>query len=93
MAALQKILHTADIHLDSPLRSLALRDETLRDKVQAATRTAFAQLVDTALSEQVLGVLIAGDLFDGRARSARTAAFLTAQLDRLRRADIRVFLH
>ena len=91
MAALQKILHTADIHLDSPLRSLALRDETLRDKVQAATRTAFAQLVDTALSEQVLAVLIAGDLFDGRARSARTAAFLTAQLDRLRRADIRVF--
>jgi len=91
VAALQKILHTADIHLDSPLRSLALRDETLRDKVQAATRTAFAQLVDTALSEQVLGVLIAGDLFDGRARSARTAAFLTAQLDRLRRADIRVF--
>lgn len=91
MAALQKILHTADIHLDSPLRSLALRDETLRDKVQAATRTAFAQLVDTALSEHVLAVLIVGDLFDGRARSARTAAFLSAQLDRLRRADIRVF--
>lgn len=88
---LRKLLHTADIHLDSPLRSLALRDDSLREQVQAATRTAFARLVDTALSEGVLALLIAGDLFDGRARSARTAAFLTAQLDRLRDAGIRVF--
>lgn len=36
-------------------------------------------------------LLIAGDLFDGRARSARTAAFLAAQLDRLRAAGIPVF--
>lgn len=86
-----KILHTADIHLDAPLRSLALRDESLRDAVQAATRAAFARIVDVALSERVAALLIAGDLFDGRARSARTAAFLTAQLDRLRAAEIAVF--
>ena len=86
-----KILHTADIHLDAPLRSLALRDESLREAVQAATRAAFARIIDVALSERVAALLIAGDLFDGRARSARTAAFLTAQLDRLRAAGIPVF--
>lgn len=86
-----KILHTADIHLDAPLRSLALRDETLRDAVRAATRAALTRIVDVALLERVTALLIAGDLFDGRARSARTAAFLTAQLDRLRDADIPVF--
>lgn len=86
-----KILHTADVHLDSPLKSLALRDESLRDTVLAATRTAFAHIVETALSEQVSAVLISGDLFDGKERSARTAAFLTAQMERLRTADIRVF--
>lgn len=86
-----KILHTADIHLDSPLKSLALRDETLRDTVITATRTAFERIVETAISEQVSAVLISGDLFDGKERSARTAAFLTAQMDRLRSADIRVF--
>jgi len=91
VVSVPKILHTADIHLDSPLRSLALRDEALHDRVQAATRMAFTRLVDTALAEQVLALLIAGDLFDGRARSARTAAFLTAQLERLRGAGIRVF--
>ena len=87
-----KLLHTADIHLDSPLKSLALRDPDLRDRVQAATRGAFTRIVDTALDEEVSGLLIAGDLYDGAARSARTAAFLTAQFDRLREAGIPVFL-
>ncbi len=86
-----KILHTADIHLDSPLRSLALRDAELRETVMAASRKAFSRLVDVALSEQVSAVLIAGDLFDGRERSARTGAYLTGELDRLRAAGIKVF--
>lgn len=86
-----RILHTADIHLDSPLRSLALRDETLRETVEAATRAAFVRIIDIALSERVAALLISGDLFDGKERSATTAAFLTGQLDRLRVADISVF--
>lgn len=86
-----KILHTADIHLDSPLRSLALRDEAIHNRVQTATRTAFTRIVDTALNEGVAALLIAGDLFDGAERSARTAAFLSGQFDRLRAGGIRIF--
>lgn len=86
-----KILHTADVHLDSPLRSLALRDSELRDRVRTASRVAFTRIIDTALAEDVAAVLIAGDLFDGAERSARTAAFLMVQLDRLRESGIRVF--
>ncbi|MBP1849655.1 metallophosphoesterase family protein [Rhizobium halophytocola] len=86
-----KLLHTADIHLDSPLRSLALRNAALRDTVQAASRIALTRIVDAALSENVAAVLIAGDLFDGQERSAKTAAFLIGQLERLRPAGIQVF--
>ncbi|WP_372802964.1 metallophosphoesterase family protein [Paracoccus seriniphilus] len=86
-----KILHTADIHLDSPLRSLAMRDEGLREVVRTATRTAFTRIVDAALSHEVAALLISGDLFDGAERSAKTGAFLTGQLDRLREAGIAVF--
>ena len=86
-----KILHTADIHLDSPLRSLALREPGLRDRIQTASRTALTRIVDVALAEDVAALLIAGDLFDGAERSARTAAFLALQLDRLRERGIRVF--
>ena len=86
-----RLLHTADIHLDSPLRSLALKDEDLARRVRAASRTAFTRIVDTALAEEVAALLIAGDLFDRAERSARTAAYLTAQLDRLRAGGIPVF--
>jgi len=86
-----RILHTADLHLDSPLRSLALRDADLRATVETATRAAFIRIVDTALAERVAALLIAGDLFDGAERSARTAAFLLGQLDRLRAGGVRVF--
>lgn len=86
------LLHTADIHLDSPLKSLALRSEGLRAQVRSATRTALVRMVDHALAEAVDGLLIAGDLYDGTARSAKTAAFLTAQLDRLDAAGIPVFM-
>ena len=86
-----KILHTADIHLDSPLRSLAMRDEALREKVQTATRTAFSRIVDAAIEEGAAALLISGDLFDGAVSSARTGAFLLNQIDRLRKAEIGVF--
>lgn len=86
-----RILHTADVHLDSPLRSLALRDPELRDRVRTSSRTALTRIVDTALAEEVAALLIAGDLFDGAERSARTAAFLTLQLERLRERGIRAF--
>ncbi|MCI5040397.1 MAG: metallophosphoesterase, partial [Donghicola eburneus] len=71
-----KILHTADIHLDSPLKSLALRDESLQARVQAATRMALTRIVDAALEHKVSALLISGDLYDGAERSAKTAAFL-----------------
>ena len=86
-----KILHTADVHLDSPLKSLALKDEDLQSTVKTATRGAFIKIVNTALIEEVSALLISGDLFDGAERSAKTAAFLTTQLDRLKAAGIPVF--
>jgi exonuclease SbcD len=88
---LTKILHTADVHLDSPLRSLALRNEALRDNIKSATRSAFIRIIDTALTEDVAALLIAGDLYDGAQRSAKTAAFLVGQFERLRAAGIQVF--
>jgi len=86
-----KILHTADLHLDSPLKSLALKDERLSEQVQTATRTALRRLVQFGIDEGISALLIAGDLFDGKERSAKTAAFLVSEMDRLREAGIRVF--
>jgi exonuclease SbcD len=58
-----RFVHSADIHLDSPLRTLALKNPLLRDLIANATRAAFEGLVTLAIDESVDAVLLAGDLY------------------------------
>lgn len=87
-----RFVHTADIHLDSPLRSLALRDPEIAELIGDATRAAFVNVVDLCLEEGVDALLIAGDLYDGDQTSMKTARFLAAQLRRLDAAGIATFV-
>ncbi|WLS08924.1 DNA repair exonuclease [Shinella sumterensis] len=87
-----RFIHTADLHLDSPLTSLALRNAELGDLVRGATRKALERIVDLALGEAVDAVVIAGDLYDGSQTSMATALFLMEQMRRLDLAGIRVFV-
>ena len=87
-----RFIHTADLHLDSPLTSLALRNAELGDLVRGATRKALERIVDLALTEAVDALIIAGDLYDGSQTSMATALFLMGQMRRLEAAGIRVFL-
>lgn len=87
-----RFVHAADIHLDSPLRSLALRDPSLADLIGNATRRAFVRIVDLCLDEQVDALLLAGDLYDGDQTSMKTARFLAEQIRKLHEAGIRVFV-
>jgi DNA repair protein SbcD/Mre11 len=87
-----RFVHTADVHLDSPLRTLALRDAGLAELIGGATRKAFVAIIDLALSEQVDALLIAGDLYDGEQTSMKTARFLADQLRRLDQAGIATFI-
>lgn len=87
-----RFIHTADLHLDSPLASLALRNADLGERVRSATRMALERIVDLAIAETVDAVLIAGDLYDGSQTSMATALFLMEQMRRLDQAGIRVYL-
>ncbi len=87
-----RFVHAADIHLDSPLRSLALRDPGLADVIGNATRRAFIRIIDLCLDEQVDALLLVGDLYDGNQTSMKTARFLAEQIRRLHEASIRAFI-
>lgn len=87
-----RFLHTADLHLDSPLVALALRDPALAESVGIATRTALTRIVDLCLAEKVDALLIAGDLWDGSQTSAKTPGFLKQELARLGEAGVRSFV-
>ena len=51
-------------HLDSPLRSQALRDPDRARRLHGASRLALTRLVNAAIDEDVAALLLAGDIFD-----------------------------
>lgn len=87
-----RFIHTADLHLDSPLKSLALRNEALSEVVSNATRQVLVRIVNLCIEEKVNALLIAGDLYDGNQTSMKTARFLAAQLRRLSDANVSVYI-
>lgn len=87
-----KFIHTADIHLDSPLLGLSAYQDAPTHLLRTATRDAFTRLVDEALSEEVDFLLIAGDLYDGNWKDFNTGLFFAREMGRLNRAGIVVYL-
>ena len=87
-----RFIHTADIHLDSPLIGLAGQEGSAADRIRTATREAFENLVGLALYEEVAFVIIAGDLYDGDWRDYQTGLFFVRQMGRLAAAGVPVFL-
>lgn len=86
-----KFIHSADIHLDSPLQGLERYEGAPADQIRGASRRALEKLVDLALSEKVDFILIAGDLYDGDWRDYGTGLFFSSQMSRLSRENIKVF--
>lgn len=85
-----KIIHAADLHLDSPLHGLERYEGAPLDALRSATRRALENLVALAIREQVALILIAGDLFDGDLRDYNAGLFFHRQLSKLREAGIKV---
>ncbi|MBQ9148083.1 MAG: metallophosphoesterase [Oscillospiraceae bacterium] len=83
-----RMIHCSDLHLDSAMETnLSARQARERNDEICAT---FSKLVTWAVEHQVEAVLIAGDLFDSRRVSVRTADFV---LDRISRAPEVDFLY
>lgn len=87
-----KLVHAADIHLDSPLRGLTRYAGAPVESVRGATRAALRNLVDLCLAEGVDLLVIAGDLYDGDWRDYNTGLCFTAQMARLTREGVRVVI-
>lgn len=71
-----KIIHTADIHLDSPFRMEDLQKAQAR-KIEL--RAAFSSLMFWAKTEQANIMLIAGDLFDSPHPTPDAVEFVVSQ--------------
>lgn len=87
-----RFIHAADIHLDSPLQGLAGVGGSAAERIRAAPREAFEQLIERAIEEQVAFLVIAGDLYDGPWKDVNTGLFFAGQMGRLNQARIPAFV-
>jgi DNA repair exonuclease SbcCD nuclease subunit len=87
-----RFVHSADLHLDSPLLGLEAFDDAPIVTIREATREALKRLVDLCIDQDVQFLLIAGDIYDGDWKSLATGRFFADQMARLDKAKIPVFL-
>ena len=87
-----KFIHAADLHLDSPLRGLALYDSAPVEEIRAASRRALKKLVQLSIDERVRFVIFSGDVFDGDWKDYNTGLFFASQMSRLKQEGVRVFI-
>jgi DNA repair protein SbcD/Mre11 len=85
-----KLVHAADLHLDSALHGLARYESAPAEEIRGATRRAFTNLVTLCLEERATLLVISGDLFDGDWRDISTGLFFSAQLSKLCEAGVEV---
>ena len=83
-----RILHTSDIHLDSPLTS-RLPADRVRER-RRELLSGFGRMVDEAKAMGALAVIIAGDLFDSEKVSRRA---MDTALDIIESAPDMVFFY
>lgn len=69
-----KLIHCADLHLDSPMES-NLSPERAKERKNEILST-FARLVKLADESQVAAILISGDLFDSRHITKKTERYV-----------------
>jgi DNA repair exonuclease SbcCD nuclease subunit len=87
-----KIIHTGDLHIDSPLHGLEHYEGAPVAEMVGATRAAFVNLVEYAVGNEVSLILIAGDVYDSDWRDYNTGLFFQRQLVRLQEAGVRVVM-
>jgi DNA repair exonuclease SbcCD nuclease subunit len=87
-----KFIHSADLHVDSPLRGLDGYDGAPVQRLRGATRQALSALADLAIEQQVDFVILAGDIYDGNWADFRTGLFFRDQMVRMTREGIRVYI-
>ena len=90
---LLRFIHAADLHLDSPFVGIkAAAPENVASALREATFSAYENIIDLCIDEQVDALLVAGDVYDSADRSLRAQLRFVEGLGRLDEAGIRSFI-
>lgn len=87
-----KFIHTSDLHLDTPFKSLSNWNPELAARLKDATFKSFRKIVDLCISERVDFLIIAGDTFDSENKSLAAQLRFVKELKRLSDKGIPTYL-
>ncbi len=85
-------IHAADLHLDSPFKSIAHLDPKLADRLISESQAAFNRLIQRCIDEKVDFLLISGDTFDSGSGNLSGQLHFLSGMKKLESADIPVYL-
>lgn len=87
-----RFIHTADLHLGSPLKSIGQVSGRIAECLKEATFIALQRICDAALRYEANFLVISGDLYDRESRSVKANHFLAENLLRLKEKNIPVYV-
>ena len=85
-------IHAADLHIDSPLAGLRLKDPAVAERFANAGRRAVEALIAETIASKAAFLIIAGDVFDGSWKDVTTGLFFVGAIGRLHREGIPTFI-
>lgn len=87
-----KFIHSADLHRDSPLIGLSTYAGAPTERLRSATKDAFHNLVTHTIDEQIDGVVITGDVYDGNWKDFSTGLIFVRQMGLFRHKELQFTL-
>jgi DNA repair exonuclease SbcCD nuclease subunit len=87
-----RFIHAADLHIDSPLASLGVKDPAVAARFARANRAAVENLIRETVASEAAFLIIAGDIFDGDWKDVSTGLFFARALGELHRAGVPSFI-
>jgi DNA repair exonuclease SbcCD nuclease subunit len=85
-------IHAADLHIDSPLAGLSLKDKAVAERFARAGRRAVESLIAATIDSNAAFLIVAGDVFDGDWKDVTTGLFFVRAIGALHREGIPTFV-
>ena len=90
---LMKIMHVADLHLDSPFKGMMKQSKAIHKQLIQSPYQAFERCVSIAINQEVDFIVIVGDVYNAEKQTIYAQNFFMNQLTRLDKAGIPVVLN
>ena len=87
-----RIVHAADLHLDTPFEGIAGAAPHVAAALREASLQAWDDLVRFTIQQRAAALLLAGDLYDGAERGVRAQLRVLKGLNQLSSAGVQVFI-